>query len=133
AEQVRFDALPSDIDARLSNQSNSTIKPLLGADGAAERIADVPLYFSDSIVRRSPPLQATHDARPPKARANACTLRSFGLDRGDVARVKQGEASALLEVMLDDTLADGVVQVSAAHETTATLGPMFGPVTLERA
>ena len=29
--------------------------------------------------------------------------------------------------------ADGAVLVSAGHESTATLGPMFGPITLERA
>ena len=39
----------------------------------------------------------------------------------------------LLEVALDESIADGVVHVSAAHESTATLGAMFGPITLERA
>ena len=38
----------------------------------------------------------------------------------------------LLEVALDETVADGAVHVSAAHESTATLGAMFGPITLER-
>ena len=51
---------------------------------------------------------------------------------GDKALVKQGDASALLEVALDETVADGAVHVSAAHESTATLGAMFGPITLER-
>ena len=98
-----------------------------------ERVADVPVYFSDAIVRRSAPLQATRDARPPKARANVRTLQSFGITAGDKARVQQGDASALLEVALDESIADGVVYVSAAHESTATLGAMFGPIRLERA
>ena len=106
--------------------------PATRAD-AAERIADVPIYFSDSIVRRSAPLQATRDALPPKARANARTLQSFGVHAGDTVRVSQGDTSALLEAALDERIADGVVHVSAAHESTATLGPMFGPITLERA
>jgi NADH-quinone oxidoreductase subunit G len=46
---------------------------------------------------------------------------------------RQGDASALLEAALDDTLPDAVVLVSAAHASTATLGAMFGPITLERA
>jgi NADH-quinone oxidoreductase subunit G len=78
-------------------------------------------------------LQATHDAKPPKARANSRTLQSFGVAGGDKARVQQGDASALLEVALDESIADGVVHVSAAHESTAALGAMFGPITLERA
>ncbi len=136
AEQVRTDAVPVDIAAMLSNETSvapAKLQSAQGNTGAAERIADVPIYFSDAIVRRSAPLQATRDARSPKARANAHTLRSFGVDGGDKARVKQGDASALLEVEVDENIADGAVLVSAGHESTATLGPMFGPITLERA
>ena len=135
AEQVRTEAMPADVAAMLSNDTSTVpAKPqsAQGSASAAERISDVPIYFSDAIVRRSAPLQETHDARPPKARANARTLQSFGVAAGDKARVKQGEASALLEVALDDGIADGAVLVSAGHESTATLGPMFGPITLER-
>jgi NADH-quinone oxidoreductase subunit G len=136
SDQVRSEVVPADVGAMLSNETSiAAAKPenAQGVASAAERIADVPIYFSDAIVRRSPPLQATRDARPPKARANARTLESFGVANGDKARVSQGAASALLEVELDETVADGAVLVSAAHESTATLGPMFGPITLERA
>ena len=133
AEQVRVDALPADLSARLSNEIAMHVQRPVVAVGGAERIADVPIYFADSLVRRSPPLQATHDARPPKARANASTLQSFGVSAGDKVRVKQGDAAALLDVVADNGVADGVVHVSAAHESTATLGAMFGPITLERA
>ncbi|MGH6609947.1 MAG: molybdopterin-dependent oxidoreductase, partial [Burkholderiaceae bacterium] len=133
SEQVKQEALPADVSAKLSNDVAMTpAKPSSAAD-AIERIADVPIYFSDAIVRRSAPLQATHDAKPPKARANARTLQSLNLNAGDKARVRQGEAATLLEVALDDSVADGAVYISAAHESTSTLGPMFGPVTLERA
>jgi NADH-quinone oxidoreductase subunit G len=101
------------------------------ADGT-ERIADVPIYFSDSIVRRSPPLQATRDARPPRAVANARTLVGFGLKAGDKARVRQGEGTALLEVALDDALPDGVVRIAAAHASTSMLG-RFRSDLMERA
>ncbi len=136
SDQVRSEATPVDVEAILSN--DTSIAPVMpqhaqGNAGSAERIADVPIYFSDAIVRRSAPLQETRDARPPKARASAKTLQSFGVTAGDKARVKQGEDSALLEVALDDGIADGAVLVSAGHESTATLGPMFGPITLERA
>jgi len=133
AEQVRVDALPADLSTRLSNEIAMHVQRPVVAVGGAERIADVPIYFADSLVRRSPPLQATHDARPPKARANASTLQSFGVSAGDKVRVKQGDAAALLDVVADNGVADGVVRVSAAHESTATLGAMFGPITLERA
>ena len=136
SDQVRSEAVPADVNAMLSNETSiAPAKPssVQRNAGAAERIADVPIYFSDAIVRRSTPLQETHAARPPKARANAQTLQSFGVAAGDKVRVRQGDASALLEVALDESIAEGAVLVSAGHESTATLGPMFGPITLERA
>ena len=135
SDQVRSEAVPGDVGAMLSNETSSAaLKPerAQGVASVAERITDVPIYFTDAIVRRSAPLQATHDAKWPKARANTRTLKSFGVTTGDKALVKQGDASALLEVALDETVADGAVHVSAAHESTATLGAMFGPITLER-
>ncbi|HVG04254.1 MAG TPA: NADH-quinone oxidoreductase subunit NuoG [Burkholderiaceae bacterium] len=135
SDQVRSEAVPADVGALLSNRTvvtpSSPDKET--AQGAAERITDVPIYFSDAIVRRSAPLQATNDAKPPKARASSRTLQQFGVANGDPARVKQGATSALLEVAVDETVADGAVHISAGHEATAALGPMFGPITLEAA
>jgi NADH-quinone oxidoreductase subunit G len=132
-ESVRANALPADVAARLSN--SVSIAPALPAAAfeGFERIADVPLYFTDPIVRRAQSLQKTADARAPRASANARTLAAFGLAPGDKARVRQGDAGALLECALDDRLPDGVVRVPAAHASTSTLGPMFGPLTMERA
>jgi NADH-quinone oxidoreductase subunit G len=132
-ESVRADALPADVAARLSTAiSVAPALPGPAVDGV-ERIADVPLYGSDSIVRRATALQRTVDARPPRASASARTLAAFGLQAGDKARVRQGDAAALLECALDDRLPDGVVRVPSAHASTSTLGPMFGPLTMERA
>ncbi len=133
SEAVRAEALPSDPAARLSNATAAAPVLSVGEDGGIERLADVPIYFSDAIVRRSPPLQATADAQAPRARVNARTAGGLSLAAGDKVRVRQGEGSALLDLQIDDRLADGVVRVAAAHASTAVLGPMFGPVRLERA
>jgi len=98
-----------------------------------ERLADVPLYCVDPLVRRAESLQKTAAARRPKLSANRATLARAGLAPGDQARVRQGEASALLEVALDERLADGVLRVPAGHAATSTLGAMFGAVAVERA
>jgi len=100
---------------------------------ALERIADVPIYFTDALVRRAESLQRTADARPPKLSANRRVLAQAGLAPGDKARVRQGGSTALLEVALDDRLPDGLLRVPAAHAATSTLGPMFGAVSVERA
>jgi len=136
-EAVRAEALPADVAARLSNATTlaTTSEPAAGeaATPSLERLADVPIYASDAIVRRSPPLQATADARVPRARINAATAQALGVADGDTVRVAQGGAAAVLSLQIDAGLPDGVLRVATAHAATAALGPMFGPITLERA
>jgi NADH-quinone oxidoreductase subunit G len=131
-EAVRAQAIPMDVGARLSNQLDLPPQRVTPA-GGIERLADVSIYAVDPIVRRSEPLQKTRDARPAKAAANGRTLAKLGLRAGDKARVRQNEASALLECALDDGLADDVVRIPAGHASTSTLGAMFGAVTVEKA
>jgi NADH-quinone oxidoreductase subunit G len=134
SEQVRDEACKADaIAGRLSNALDGL--PILRAGGAAalERVADVPIYFADPIVRRAPALQETADAARPRARANGAVLARLGLRPGERVRVRQDGGEALLEVALDEALADGVLRVAAAHPATAGLGAMFGEISVERA
>jgi NADH-quinone oxidoreductase subunit G len=135
-EEVLAEALPTPPRRPLSNALDLAPVPP-GKSGVAgaqfERIADVPLYFVDPIVRRAQSLQATVAARAPVARANAATLAHFDLVQGANARVRQGAHEVVLPCQLDATVADGTVRVAAAHADTTGLGAMFGPITLERA
>ncbi len=97
-----------------------------------QRIADVPIYFADPLVRRAPSLQKTRDARAPRAWMNARLLAKLGAADGQPVRVRQGEGSARLAAALDDRLPDDCVRVAAAHATTAQLGPMFGALEVEK-
>ena len=131
-DQVRADCLAGrDIASLLSNR---TSMPRQGAPAPSgiQRIADVPIYFSDPLVRRSPPLQATKDAETPAARMNARMLQKLGVAAGQAVRVVQGPGSATLKAALDEGVPDECVRVAAAHPSTAGLGPMFGSVTIEK-
>jgi len=97
-----------------------------------QRVADVPIYFADSLVRRSEPLQKAADSRPPRARMNAGTLAGAGLADGDRVRIRMGSGAAELTVAADERVADGCVRIAAAHPSTAGLGAMFGAVSLEK-
>ena len=132
-EAVRGEAVPSDLAARLSNDTTMAPRVDPGVHDGLERLADVPIYFADAIVRRSTPLQATADAQPPRARMNSRTAQASGLKAGGKVLLRQGDGTAVLELQLDDRLAEGVVRVAAAHGSTAALGPMFGPIRVERA
>ena len=106
----------------------------LGAAGSAlQRIADVPIYSADPLVRRSLPLQLTWDAAIPTARICLSTLAQIGIAEGCRVLVKQGAGEVFLNARADETVPEGCVRVAAAHASTAALGDMFGAINVERA
>jgi NADH-quinone oxidoreductase subunit G len=124
---------PDDVGAWLSNATRSELEvPAAPADGSRlERIAEVPIYAADPLVRRAPSLQKTRDGEPPRARAHPATLSKLGLAEGSSVRVRQGDAQATLTLVADSGIPEGCVRVAAAHPATIALGPMFGPLALE--
>ena len=129
-EQVRAACLGGrDAAGLLSNKLEGTVDAAAVSSSGIQRIADVPIYFADALVRRSPPLQKTRDARPPRAWMNSRLLAKLGVAAGQPVRVN---SNVKLMAALDDKLPDGCVRIAAAHPTTAGVGPMFGTVTLTR-
>jgi NADH-quinone oxidoreductase subunit G len=136
-EAVRAEALGdvAMLPARLDNGAAAELSPT--ALGAAvvglERIADVPIYATDMIVRRAASLQLTADAREPVVGIPSALWSQLGLTDGDRVRVTQGQGSAVLAVRRDGTLAPSAVRVAAGHPATAALGAMFGSLSVEKA
>ncbi len=132
-EQVREECLRGkDIAALLSNAVSNDKKSPVASTAGLQRIADVPIYFADPLVRRAPALQKTRDAQAPRAWMNSKLMAKLGLAAGQPVLVKQGQGEARLAAALDDALPDECVRVAAAHPSTAGLGAMFGSVTLEK-
>jgi NADH-quinone oxidoreductase subunit G len=98
-----------------------------------ERVADVPIYSADPLVRRSAPLQLTADARPPKARMHRSLFDTLGLAEGGQVKVTQGQGEAVLTAVVDAGVPPGVVRIAAAHPSTCGLEGLSGPVKVERA
>src|SRR5438552_743764 len=116
--------------------SNATQTPLEApgapsGENGLERIAEVPIYAADPLVRRAASLQKTRDAKLPAARMNAATLSRLKLADGAAVSVRQGGGEAMLTVALDAGVPEGCVRIAAAHPATRTLGPMFGHVAVE--
>jgi NADH-quinone oxidoreductase subunit G len=132
-EQVRKACLADrDVSALLSNRISALEASPVAKPQGIQRIADVPIYFADPIVRRSPPLQRTRAAKTPRAWMNARLMARLGIAKGQKLRVKQGPGSAILNAALDDKMPDECVRIPAAHAATAGLGAMFGTVSLEK-
>ena len=133
AEEVRAEALgdASVFASRLDNRSVAPTSTSPVSTGL-ERVADVPIYSSDALVRRAPSLQATADAKPPVVGLPSGLWTQLRLQPGGVVRVVQGQASATLPAREDATLAANAVRIAAGHASTATLGAMFGAIAVEK-
>jgi len=123
----------TNVSARLKNLANIPLQSASQSNVGLERLADVPIYFSDATVRRARSLQLTADAKLPKARMTAAQMQTLGIENGDSVRVTQGTGSVVLAALLDARLPENVVRVAAGHPSTAELGSMFGPISVEKA
>ncbi|MBP6621024.1 MAG: NADH-quinone oxidoreductase subunit G [Alcaligenes sp.] len=132
SESVRDSVMAAGVESRLSNQINLAAG-VLPAGSGLERVADVPIYRSDALVRRSAPLQETPASAAPTARMAAATLAQLGLSDGDLVKVRSSQGEVSLSAQLDDTVALNSVRVATAFSETAALGSAFGQLTVERA
>jgi NADH-quinone oxidoreductase subunit G len=135
-EEVLGEALPENYCTRLNNQatSNTIANGHVLASSGLERLADVNIYAGDQIVRRSPALQLTRDAkRGNQAGLNPQLFAELGLKEGDAVRVTQDGLSVDLPATLEANLASGTVRISAGTVASAQLGSMFGPLTVSKA
>ncbi len=134
SEEVKASALGdlAAVPAKLNNATSVSIT-LAGSTGGLERLADLPIYSADALVRRSPSLQATFDGKPPVARLPQALWVELGLSDGAQVKVSQEGGSAVLSAVLDASLPANVVRVPAGHALTSTLGASFGPIRVEKA
>jgi len=135
-ETVRDEALAGDGDIR--TQLNNVIGDVPAAEPSAiradtlQRVADVPVYFADPLVRRAPSLQKTADAAQPVARMPLATMAALGVQPADRVRVKGAGGTVELRVEVDEDLAPGCIRIAAAHALTVPLGSLFGELSVER-
>ncbi|TKC80051.1 NADH-quinone oxidoreductase subunit G [Trinickia terrae] len=139
AEEVRTAALgDGEIAARLSNRTGVAPARANGAVKAAvgkfERIADVPIYHADPLVRRAPSLHLTAAARAANTIGlPAALFDKLALKDGDAVRVRQGDREVQAPAVREANLAADVVRVSAATPAGAALGSLFGELVVEKA
>ncbi|VVE68300.1 NADH dehydrogenase [Pandoraea captiosa] len=134
AEQVRDEALAGFSAASLDNRAKAALAAPKAPAQGLERLADVPIYAADALVRRAPSLQLTNDAKAAlRATLPAALFDSLGLAKGDAVRVRQGDAVVTLPAARSETLPANVVRVPAATPASAALGAMFGEISVEKA
>ncbi len=95
------------------------------------RIAPVPLYAADSLVRRATALQATSDAvANPTVQMHNNTAKQFGIIDGALVTVKTSTGQVLLPAEINNRIAEFSVLIYQAHKQTNCLGAMDSDVEL---
>jgi NADH-quinone oxidoreductase subunit G len=98
-----------------------------------QRVAEMPLYSTDMLVRRAAPLQQTKDADAVWLRLCPADAKKLGVTEGELVSAKHGEHSVVLPVKLDASVTSGDVFIPAAIQATAGFGSFLMQLELERA
>jgi NADH-quinone oxidoreductase subunit G len=134
SEQVRDELRSRCENIELSNTIADAPRVTLSTTGTTlMRTADVPGYASDALVRRASSLQKTRDAVDLAVSVNPADAARLGLD-DDITSVsvKQGEGSAILKVIIDESVPAGSVWIPMAVKGSELLGDPFGEVVVEK-
>jgi len=103
------------------------------AGDGLERIGDVAIYSTDALVRRAASLQMTPDAGAAAlVHLNSRQAEQCGVRDGYTVKVTQGTAGKVMDVCIDERVADGCAWIQSGTVAGAGLGAAFGPVTIER-
>src|SRR5690606_165648 len=90
SESVRDSVLLNGFASRLSNKGTTVAKAENrdSAQNGLQRIADLPIYRTDAIVRRAESLQQAPASAVPVASMNEATLAGLGVAAGDTVKIK---------------------------------------------
>lgn len=122
------------VNSRLNNTISGVKLEIPASASGIERVAEVPIYAADSLVRHAASLQKSTDARNAKRILLAGDVaEKQGIRDGMVVRVTQNGNSVTLIAAIDVGLAPGCARIAAALPETAALGPMFGSISIEKA
>jgi NADH-quinone oxidoreductase subunit G len=112
----------------------SAVREVDARDGnGLERVADVPIYHADSLVRRGVALSRSAYGKQARVRMNAETAKQLGLTHGATVKVTQGQGSANSTLTVDSSVASGTVRVPFATEVSALLGVATQSITVTAA
>lgn len=134
SEEVRNDVKAQCKDIRLDNSlaAHAPFAKIQPAEGL-QRIAEVPLYAVDSLVRRSQPLQNTLDAQQSIISINSNLAKKMKLQAGDTAHFTQQDNKITASIKIDDAIADDCVALPAGLNFSKNLAASFTSIELEKA
>jgi NADH-quinone oxidoreductase subunit G len=107
------------------------LSPLAAVQGI-ERLATVPIYRADALLRRAAALNAHPLTKEQGVELHPDDAAALGLAEGGIAKVADGNGQASLPVRLNPGLAHGTAWIESCHPATAPLA-MHGELTIRKA
>jgi NADH-quinone oxidoreductase subunit G len=99
-----------------------TPERLSGDNVGLVRLADVPLYAVDAVVRRAAPLQKTADALPAAVYVHENVAKELGIVEGRPVTVRQAGCELALDLVIDNRVALGCAWIPAGVPGSTGLG-----------
>ncbi|HZX92028.1 MAG TPA: molybdopterin dinucleotide binding domain-containing protein, partial [Rudaea sp.] len=119
--------------AKFNLPKNPRVASVASADAGLVRVATVPLYRSDAVVRRSPALQAHPLTGKAAVGLNPEDALALGLANDASASVKGGDAEVVLPVVITRAVPRGVAWIESTWPETRALPPTGAALTVARA
>lgn len=94
------------------------------------RIADLPIYAVDSVVRRAASLQMTADARGLMVMINSGEAGRHSLEGATEVEVSQDADTIRLPLLIDESVPDGCVRIDCGVAGSEKLGRYGAPIQL---
>jgi len=115
----------------LSNDVDSANTVEINTTQDLHRASDVPMYAADAVLRRAASLQQTVDAQSLCVRLNSDEAERLGVSAASTVTVKQGDSSAVLELVIDESIPDASAWIPMAVEGNDVLDTASAAVSIE--
>ncbi len=131
SEEIRAEAENTCAQVQPDNTLDSG-KPLVPFKSEGlHRVAEVPIYAADSLVRRARSLQLSPLAQPVEVRLHPDMARDLGVAEREQVQVRQNGAAIDLPLVLDESVPRGCAWIPAGLYASVALGPAVGPVAIQ--
>jgi NADH-quinone oxidoreductase subunit G len=130
SEDVKAAALVGFDAAKLGAVPAAITSVTATAGTSLERVADVPIYHADPLVRRGVALSRSAYGKQAHVRMNAETAAQLHLTDGASVTVTQGAGSAVATLSVDASVPNGAVRVPLATEVSTQLGVATDPISV---
>ena len=134
SEEVRDEVKQLCRELKLDNEVSADA-PMVAVNDTSglQRVGEVPMYATDSLVRRATQLQKTKDAKHDCVLINSSLAEKLSLQDGDKVKFTQQGSSDYGSVKVDDLIADDCVWLPAAQEISMNMAQTYAPIELEKA